>query len=116
MSGHYIKSQLTPDYLTELSFGSGSSSLRLFACSFFRLLLTFSSPFPRHDLHSTTSAECEARGGKRGGRAEKRRPEMKQEWTEKRNKKTRNTECRTMNVELKEGECTGHLSYHLNWN
>lgn len=116
MSGHYIKSQLTPDYLTELSFGSGSSSLRLFRMQLFStsadIFLSISPPRPSLD----NLRWMWSRGGKRGGRAEKRRPEMKQERTEKRNKKTRNTECRTMNVELKEGECTGHLSYHLNWN
>lgn len=53
MSGHYIKSQLTPDYLTELSFGSGSSSLRLFRMQLFStsadVFLSISPPRPSLD-------------------------------------------------------------------
>lgn len=47
-----------------------------------------------------------------GGRARKWRPK----WTEMdwKKKKTGHTECRTLNVDLFEGECTWHLNRHRN--
>lgn len=93
--------------------GSGSSSLGLFACSFSNFCWCFPLIF-HHDLHSTTSAECEA------GTSQEMAAKMNRNGLKNNNnnnkKETHHTECRMLNVELKEGECTRLLSCHLNWN